>query len=740
MNKQPSKQRNPRQRKIKAPKLSNRQKKKMIEEKMDLIFVNILETVLNDDVDNFCENISQLDGEDPNEQFFLLSYKLPDILSSKPPIACLCCFFGAENCFNAMINMCCDPKKCDEDERGAMHFACAGGHLNMIRILEQNGFSFDTQDGEGCIPSHFAAMSGNSEVIKYLWSKGYNITKKNNENYTPFHVACMFGNLEVIKFLCDTIEEEKIDFSVFNSRYSVNFFIVACQNGDIEQLRYFLKRFPNLVQSYNYQNRSALVCCCESGNLECVKLLIENGAKINNASKKYIPLIEAARYGHADVVSYLIKSKNVNKQRRNSNGETPISVAIHEKNNDCVKILLKNGAIDQKNSNSIATYFKQSIHIGDISIMELFDRTCKIPYDEFCQEAFLYIKRYAKQDKPLTWLDIYVSAAIDENFIELIDFFIKKGLTVDSGAIPWKSLCDDSIVDHLMKKGVDFSKSKLKLPIITAIHHLTVDQIQQLISKGVQLSKYIIEDNVDNIFFGKVKQYEVYKFLLSFKPELNGVKIFNDILNYFYKRNRCPYFELIRNEKSESNQKNSYDQYYQLGKLFLDYGVDIYNTQNDKFSPVVRSIELVSTPIVNLFKDYGIDFNKFKFNWKNKYHLSDFEAYELLASTGYDFNQGKNILFSILDNIETDMHKYRYSLIRGITCPIEEKIISFLIDHMELKTMLEYKNNKYNIVDLMKREKMNEPLQKLRQLNYEYAGFPKLLTNGDFVRPWYMKC
>ncbi len=60
-------------------------------------------------------------------------------------------------------------------------------------------------------------------------------------------------------------------------------------------------RQPNLVNK-------PLALACDSGNLEIVKLLVENGADINGlVSYDDPPLIRAASAGHNDIVAYLIE-------------------------------------------------------------------------------------------------------------------------------------------------------------------------------------------------------------------------------------------------------------------------------------------------------------------------------------------------------------------------------------------------------------------------------------------------
>ena len=76
---------------------------------------------------------------------------------------------------------------------------------------------------------------------------------------------------------------------------------------------------------------------CDSGNLENVKLLLENGANIHADNDRALML--ASENGYLDIVKFLLKhGANIHAQE-----DSAIFLAIENEKYDIVKFLVKNG-------------------------------------------------------------------------------------------------------------------------------------------------------------------------------------------------------------------------------------------------------------------------------------------------------------------------------------------------------------------------------------------------------------
>ena len=273
----------------------------IIDDNIDNINRKILDSILDDDDEQFSQLVSQIIdlNTSTDHPFQLSSYKLPKILSSSPSYACLCAFFSSKKCFESLTNLIPDGlnsyyfKKCDKNGRSLVHFACAGGNLEIIRELEQANYELDVYDKWAKYPSNYSAMFGRTDVIKYLWTKGVDIVQVKS-SMSPIHEACEYGNLEIVKFICEKVDDQILYKSFYNIEKNRrgNSLHLACQGGHSNIVEYILsnkKMATKLIKEYDGESKSPIICACENGSLECVKLLVQFGSvEFNNNHRKRI--------------------------------------------------------------------------------------------------------------------------------------------------------------------------------------------------------------------------------------------------------------------------------------------------------------------------------------------------------------------------------------------------------------------------------------------------------------------
>ncbi|KAI3872051.1 hypothetical protein MKX03_001398, partial [Papaver bracteatum] len=89
-----------------------------------------------------------------------------------------------------------------EDGRGCLHFAAAGGRLNVCKYLIENlKLDVNSRDGEGCTPLYHACAEGHFDMVEYLLEKGANPDASNDMNHTPLHQAANSGDTKIITLL-----------------------------------------------------------------------------------------------------------------------------------------------------------------------------------------------------------------------------------------------------------------------------------------------------------------------------------------------------------------------------------------------------------------------------------------------------------------------------------------------------------------------------------------------------------
>lgn len=150
----------------------------------------------------------------------------------------------------------------------------------------------------------------------------------------------------------------------------------AASDGNPRMVAFLLSNKAQ-VNAEDISGCTVLVNAVFSGNLPCVRLLLEHGADANGGGRAYghagiTALMDASSYGFTDIARLLLQfGANVNAQAR-ANGTTALIMAVFARKYDCAKLLLAHGAdrtLRFRNGETAVTYAQKS---GDARLLKLF--------------------------------------------------------------------------------------------------------------------------------------------------------------------------------------------------------------------------------------------------------------------------------------------------------------------------------------------------------------------------------
>lgn len=118
----------------------------------------------------------------------------------------------------------------------------------------------------------------------------------------------------------------------------------ACRFGDLEKVKTLVKQKHADLNVSNPGGWTPLQEAAENGHLNIVKLLIDNGAFLDQADKEgRTALYWSSKTGEAKVVEYLLQ-KGANPNLTKLNGQSPLHATVIYKQPAVAKVLLQYGA------------------------------------------------------------------------------------------------------------------------------------------------------------------------------------------------------------------------------------------------------------------------------------------------------------------------------------------------------------------------------------------------------------
>ncbi|GBM77469.1 Ankyrin-2 [Araneus ventricosus] len=329
----------------------------------------------------------------------------------------------------------------DHNDYSPLHLGAEKGDIEFVKYCIENGSDINARSKMlGSTALHKAVLNGHEEIVRHLIECGANVNGACFDGTTALDIAVSKNKKNIVSILIS----KNAEISAAKER---EYLLSAVIKGHEEIVEYFLSRNPanaasrpefhefplhiavlsghlnivtKLLELYkrkdiNDKNKifpDPLQIASGKGFCEITRLLITNGADLN-ISDRFPPLHVAISKGHSEVIDILIKS-GANITLRNTDGYSPIELAIKCKNLDLMETLLEISKLDinLKGPNG-QTLLHHAAVSGSLEIVKsLVDKGCTMNVKDSTDAKPIHI-------------------AAKDGHQDIVEYFLNEGIDID---------------------------------------------------------------------------------------------------------------------------------------------------------------------------------------------------------------------------------------------------------------------------------------------------------------------
>eukprot|EP01112_Ceratiomyxa_fruticulosa_P004789 TRINITY_DN1533_c0_g1_i5.p1 TRINITY_DN1533_c0_g1~~TRINITY_DN1533_c0_g1_i5.p1 ORF type:complete len:730 (+),score=159.63 TRINITY_DN1533_c0_g1_i5:296-2485(+) len=271
---------------------------------------------------------------------------------------------GHKNIVDKLIVSGSDINAVNNENATPLHVATDANFLEVVEVLAESGANVDTQRTDGWTPLYSAAYNGTVDTCAFLLNKHADPNSQNVDLWTPLHAACTNGHKDVVELL---VGKYKAKVNIQSKQGTTPLFHAASE-GHLDIVEFLLEHGADKELSKD-RGWKPIHIACYNDHDNVARVLVEAGVNldpINDEIKGYAPLhiLIAAEKPSLELLElFLQKGADLNK--KNSNGSTPLHLAVFWGHMFVVQLLIQYGADLGVENNKGRTALDLSCHYGN---------------------------------------------------------------------------------------------------------------------------------------------------------------------------------------------------------------------------------------------------------------------------------------------------------------------------------------------------------------------------------------
>ncbi|XP_059490662.1 uncharacterized protein LOC132205570 [Neocloeon triangulifer] len=258
----------------------------------------------------------------------------------------------------------------DFNRRLPIHYAVMEENLELIRFLIYKGSDCNIVGFDRKSPLVLAIETGNLESVKLICeTSGIQLNVKGHRTFTPVQTAIYSSNMEIFSYLLTLVPKlnlevksnhgTALDFAVERGEEEMVHILhekgadpksclhAAAKMGRDKLINYFLQEIQLPVDGVDELGRTPLYLAVENGNIDVVRILMENNANPNAELSYYMTPLQLAVSCAApkfEIVRLLVSSDRRDFDIQDEQGMTALHLACMGGHADIMGLLISQGA------------------------------------------------------------------------------------------------------------------------------------------------------------------------------------------------------------------------------------------------------------------------------------------------------------------------------------------------------------------------------------------------------------
>ncbi|KAI0101765.1 ankyrin repeat-containing domain protein [Nemania sp. FL0031] len=300
-----------------------------------------------------------------------------------------------------------NPKQVSPIKRTLIHTASSMGHAEMVKLLWEYGTDLDAKDEDFMTAIYLACLWANYKVAKVLISLGADPNIKATENqdepaWSPLICAIFEENIDCAHAVLSTdVDIKALGVKGVPLRYAVNYGLLGiCQElldrgvdpndhplsppilvcaaaswkpgNRLNVIKLLIEKGARVNDASIYKETALWLACLgdDPQMLATVALLLEHGADINFQTEQgSAPLHVAASQGNVELLELLVKTPGVNLNILDGDNETPLVLACTSEG--AARVLLEAGANPDSHPGNVCGPLIRAIEEGSEEVVRL---------------------------------------------------------------------------------------------------------------------------------------------------------------------------------------------------------------------------------------------------------------------------------------------------------------------------------------------------------------------------------